>query len=158
MQQYIDHYVAYEKTHSRQPRADLLTGIFRQFKRAEKRRLTEDEIARLVFPYSEADDRQVRLTHGGSQRLLKDVAATYRFETSRGFTWPDNEKKVVPLRRLIATGGNIDAVFLRAKVHSEPVDGSFYIEDGVHRLVALAVSRMDGATDQLATAYIGHFT
>lgn len=159
-QEYIRSYESFEISDRREPRQSLINNIFSQFKRAELRSLSEDEFWKLIFLYSPDNEIAIRLTNKGTARLLEDVAKKYLEETKKGWTWDSNENKMKPIISILENGEitEISSVFLRAKFPNEPQDGSFYIEDGIHRLLALSVFCLNKHEQPRAKAYIGYFS
>lgn len=154
---YIESYVDYERFGGREPRAELVNQIFARFVRAERRQLTPDEFWRLIWLYSPENDVTVRLTGDGTRRLLRDVTASYEVQTAGGYTWPGNDGQIKPIHAALEAGGQVDPVYLRERYTNEPSEGSFYIEDGIHRLTALAVHAYRNRLDPAPEAYIGYF-
>lgn len=154
---YIDSYVNYERAGRRIPRPDLTGGRFGQFVRAERRHLVPDEVWRLIWLYSPDNETAVRLTRNGTKRLLGDVVIEYEKQTAQGYTWPGNENQIKPLLALLEKNETLDPSYLRQAIQGEPVDGSFYIEDGIHRLTAIGIHAARHGLDPIAEAYIGYF-
>jgi hypothetical protein len=155
--EYMDSYANYERTGSRVPRPDLIDGRFRQFVRAERRHLVPDEVWRLIWLYSADNEPAVRLTSNGTKRLLRDVVIEYEKQTARGYTWPGNENQIKPLLTLLEKDSTLDPSYLRQPIPGEPADGSFYIEDGIHRLTTLGIHAARHNLDPIVEAYIGYF-
>jgi len=155
--EFIDSYVKYERSGTREPRPHLVNEVFARFVRAEHRTLTPDEFWRLVWLFSSDNEPAIRLTQNGTKRLLQDVAAEYERQVADGYTWDGNENHIKPILAVLEPGGQIDPVYLRERYANEPADGSYYIEDGIHRLTALAVHALRHGLDPSPEAFIGHF-
>lgn len=157
---YIDAYKKFELSENRTPREELINNVFSRFSRVELRSLAEDEFRRLIFVYSPENEVASKLTNNGNNRLLKEVVNNYIEETEGGWTWDANETKIKPmllgLRNREVT--EFPPIFLRERFSNEPTNGSFYIEDGIHRSLALAVFLNSSYNKSIKQkAYIGYF-
>lgn len=158
VKKYIHEYRQFEIFNRYKPRPQLLK-TFPQFKRAELRLLTEDEFWRLLFFYDKENAVAMKLTEDGQKRLLRDVATKYLVETANRFTWRDNERKVNPFIKLLEsrTIRQLPPIFVRQKRDDEPQAGSFFIDDGIHRLLALSAYCLKHNKRPKIKAYIGYF-
>lgn len=133
--------------------------MFNRFKDAELREVTENEFWKLVFVYSIDNPVSIKLTKSGNERLIKQVAKEYLKQTSDGYTWDANEKKVKPMLEKLSRYLNLSfpPLFLREKFSNEPASGSYYIEDGIHRTLALSAFCLQRNKKPKIKAYIGYF-
>ena len=95
--------------------------------------LTDDEINGLVIVECSAS---TPLTVNG--RLLKDVAleANKQLDSEWRAGWDSEWIKKLMLK---FETEEIDPIILRTKVLGEPTDGSYYVQDGNHRIVAAGI-------------------
>jgi len=78
----------------------------------------------------------------GGRRLFKDIAE--EAERQLGTVWESRRDKEF-IEKLLAdlekneNAFEKDPVILRAKVDNEPIEGSYYVQDGNHRIIASGI-------------------
>jgi len=118
-------------------------------------KLTEKDIANLVIVMCDESRELIR-----NGRLLKDVAIEadrqMRGIWKSGFSKQWIEDLLTGLEKDPASMSS-DAILLREKVRGEPDDGSFYVQDGNHRLIAASIYWMRYGRMPYLTFFIGRF-
>ncbi len=108
--------------------------------------LSDDEIQRLVT----VDCPESRGLIKGDRRLLKDIAREadrqlrLALESGRDKEWRSERKRdfLEGLLKKLEMDENVfesDPIILRPKVPGEPITGSYYLQDGNHRMLAAGI-------------------
>lgn len=100
--------------------------------------LTAHEIERLVTVICKESEELIK----GDQRLVKDIAQEADRQLRKEWRSGRNKEFIEKLLAELAKNEHTfesDPIILREKVKGEPLEGSYYVQDGNHRIIASGV-------------------